>query len=45
MDENMQGMFKLFNQIWEEIVADLIIKKIPFADEISGVSIVDRSRY
>lgn len=36
--------YKLYNQIWEEIVTDLVIKKIPHAEEIAGVRIFDRSR-
>ena len=37
-------IYKLYNQIWEEIVTDLVLKKIPHAEEIAGVRIFDRSR-
>lgn len=36
--------YKLYNQIWEEIVTDLVLKKLPHADEVAGVRIFDRSR-
>lgn len=38
-------IYKLYNQIWEEIVTDLVLKKIPHAEEIAGVRIFDRSRF
>jgi len=37
-------IYKLYNQIWEEIVTDLVLKKIPHAEEIAGVRIFDRTR-
>jgi hypothetical protein len=37
-------VYKMYNQIWEEIITDLVTKKIPHADEIAGIRIFDRSR-
>lgn len=36
--------FKLYNEIWDSIVTDLVLKKLPHADEVAGIRIFDRSR-
>lgn len=36
--------YELYNSIWEEIVGDLVTKKIPHAEDIAGIRIFDRSR-
>jgi hypothetical protein len=32
------------NKVWEDIVVDLITKKLPHADQVTGIRLSDKSR-
>lgn len=36
--------YETYNQIWEEVVSDLVTAKIPHTNDIAGVRICDKSR-
>jgi hypothetical protein len=31
--------YELYNSIWEEVIVDLVTKKIPHSEEIAGIRI------
>jgi Eukaryotic initiation factor 4E len=36
--------YELYNSIWEEVITDLVTRKIPHVEDIAGIRIFDRSR-